>query len=93
MDRNALRSLGAIVEDGWETASIVNCSGAQYKLGKNAVWVWKTCNGNANREKLSHEYSKAFNQPLVEAKKAVDTIISSLERIGLISLPEDSAQQ
>ena len=87
MDADNPRSRGKIVEDGWETASLVNPTGAQFKLGKNTVWVWKACNGNTTRLKLTAEFGKTFEKGEEESAKTVETILATLEKIGLISLP------
>ena len=87
MEANTPKSMGTIVEDGWQTASLMNPEGSQYKLGKNAVWVWKSCNGNATRQKIRNEYAKMFNLKDDEASSTVDAILQSLESKGLIKAP------
>jgi hypothetical protein len=84
-DGGVPRSLGSLVEDGFEKSSVVNPAGSQYKLGKNAVWVWKTCDGRRTREYLTKAYAKEFNIGPTEAQTASEAILTNLERMGLIS--------
>jgi hypothetical protein len=86
MDSLNPKSVGRIVEDGVDTASIINSSGVQFKLGKNAVWVWKTCNGTKTRYNLMRGYAKEFNLRQGDVEPAVDAILNNLERISLIRL-------
>ena len=86
MDAGIPRSLGSIIEDGWEKASVVNPAGSQYKLGKNAVWVWKSCDGRRTRDKLTKDYATEFNIGAAEAQLTSEAILSNLERMGLISI-------
>jgi hypothetical protein len=88
MDAANPRNMGRIVEDGWEKASIINQSGAQFKLGKSSVWVWKSCTGANTHAKLVLEFSKAFSMQETEAQTTVATILEKLQKIGLVSLPQ-----
>ncbi|MBU0762555.1 MAG: hypothetical protein KKD39_05975 [Candidatus Altiarchaeota archaeon] len=85
MDSTNPRSVGQLVEDWGETASIVNSKGVQFKLGKNAVWIWKTCSSSISRQKLMKGYAKAFNLQQKEVESTVDAILKNLEKIELIN--------
>ena len=93
MDTRTPKSTGRIVEDGWETASVMNPLGSQYKLGKKAVWVWKCCTGGVTMDKLTREYGSDFNIGSEEALSSVVEILANLEKIGLISLPPKTIPQ
>jgi len=84
-DAGIPKNQGKIIEDGWEKASVVNPAGSQYKLGKNAAWVWQSCDGRRTRERLSTDYAKEFNIGTAEAQTAAEAILSHLERMGLVS--------
>jgi hypothetical protein len=84
MDGTNPKNMGRIVEDGWEKASVMNPAGAQFKLGKSSVWVWKSCTGSNARPKIVTGFAKEFNMGSDEAHNAVETIIGKLEEIGLL---------
>lgn len=88
MESGNPKSTGHIVEDGWETASVMSPSGAQFKLGKSSVWVWKSCNGSATRPKIVSDFAKEFNIGSEQSQTTVETILCKLQDLGLVSVRE-----
>jgi hypothetical protein len=88
IDAEIPKSMGRIIDDGWEKASLVNPAGSQYKLGRNAVWVWKSCHGHKTRERLTKDYATEFNIGVTQAKSTSEEILANLERMGLVRLSQ-----
>ena len=86
MDAEIPKSLGKVVEGGFENASVVNPEGSQFKLGKNAFWVWKSCHRNKTRERFVQDYATEFNIDITEAELTSEEILSNLKHLGLVGI-------
>ena len=86
MEKETVKVIGEIVEEGFETASLVNPHGSQYKLGKKSFWVWKTCRRGKDKNTVIDEFSNTFDLGKKEAKDELETIIQNLQKIKLAEI-------